>query len=156
VSKSGAPEEPKALAARYGMQIGCIVRETVTMNTRNLRDPANVHLVQILLQKLHERYQFPPEYENLNLKDNKVNQLALTKMSTALASWRTWVKKQIDKKESWEEIKKYEPLLEHDDYVLFKKELETDTFKALLALGKKMYEQNLGHHRLGSGGYRGI
>jgi hypothetical protein len=24
------------------------------------------------------------------------------------------------------------------------------------ALGKKMYEQNLGHHRLGSGGYRGI
>jgi hypothetical protein len=52
-----------------------------------------------------------------------VNQLALTKMSTALASWRTRVKKRIDKKESWEEIKKHEPLLEHDDYVLFKKEL---------------------------------
>jgi hypothetical protein len=80
-----------------------------------------------------------------------VNQLALTKMSTALASWRTWVKKQIDKKESWEEIKKHEPLLEHDDYVLFKEELETDT-----ALGKKMYEQNIGHHCLGSGGSRRI
>jgi hypothetical protein len=62
---------------------------------------------------------------------------------------------QIDKKESWEEIKKHEPLLEHDDYVLFK-QLETDTFKALSVLGKKMYEQNLGHHRLGSGSYRGI
>jgi hypothetical protein len=85
-----------------------------------------------------------------------VNQLALTKMSMALASWRTRVKKRIDQKESWEEIKKNEPLLEHDDYVLFKEELETDTFKALSALGKKMYEQNLGHHRLGSGGYRGI
>jgi hypothetical protein len=96
------------------------------------------------------------EVENLNLKDNKVNQLALTKMSTDLASWRTRVKKRIDKKESWEEIKKHEPLLEHDDYVLFKEELETDTFKALSVLGKKMYEQNLGHHRLGSGGYRGI
>jgi hypothetical protein len=66
------------------------------------------------------------------------------------------VKKRIDKKESWEEIKKHEPLLEHDDYVLFKEELETDTFKALSALGEKMYEQNLGHHHLGSGGYRGI
>jgi hypothetical protein len=77
-------------------------------------------------------------------------------MSTALASWRTRVKKRIDKNESWEEIKKHEPLLEHDDYLLFKEKLETDTFKALSALGKKIYEQNLGHHHLGSGGYRGI
>jgi hypothetical protein len=53
---------------------------------RNLRDPGNAHLVQLLLQKLHERYELPLEYENLNLKDNKVNQLALTKMSMALAS----------------------------------------------------------------------
>jgi hypothetical protein len=29
-------------------------------------------------------------------------------MSMALASWRTRVKKQIDKKESWKEIKKHE------------------------------------------------
>jgi hypothetical protein len=35
---------------------------------------------------------------------------------------------------------KHEPLLEHDDNVLFKEEMETDTFKALSALGKKMYE----------------
>jgi hypothetical protein len=49
-----------------------------------------------------------------------------------------------------------EPLLEHDDYVLFKEELDIDIFKALSALGKKMYDQNIGHHRLGSGGYRGI
>jgi hypothetical protein len=36
VSESGAPEEPKALAAGYRTQIGCIVRETVTINMRNL------------------------------------------------------------------------------------------------------------------------
>jgi hypothetical protein len=89
VSESGVPEEPKALAAGYGTQIGYIIRETVTINTRNFRDPGNAHLVQLLLQKLHERYEFPPDYENLNLKDNTVNQLALTKMSMALASWRT-------------------------------------------------------------------
>jgi hypothetical protein len=34
--------------------------------------------------------------------------------------------------------------------------LETDIFEALSTLGKKMYEQNIGHHHLGSGGYRGI
>jgi hypothetical protein len=129
VNENGIPVEPKALAAGYGTQIGCIVRETMTINTRNLRDPGNAHLIQLLLQKLHERYDFPEEYKNLNLKDNKVNQQALTKISTALASWRTRVKKRIDKKESWEEIKKHEPLLEPDDYVLFKEELETDEKK---------------------------
>jgi hypothetical protein len=36
VSRSGAPEEPKALAVGYRMQIGCIIRETMTINTRNL------------------------------------------------------------------------------------------------------------------------
>jgi hypothetical protein len=66
------------------------------------------------------------------------------------------VKKQIDKKESWEEIKKHEPLLEHDDYVLFKEGLDTDTSKGLSAWGKKMHDQNIGHHHLGSGGYTGI
>jgi hypothetical protein len=156
VSKNGAPEEPKALAAGYGIQISCIIWETVTINMRNLRDPDNANLVQLLLQKLHERYQFPTEYINKKLKDNAVNQLALTKMSTALSSWRTRVKKRIDKKESWEEIKKHEPQLEHDNYVLFKEGLDTDTAKILSAWGKKMHDQNIGHHRLASGSYRGI
>jgi hypothetical protein len=74
VNENSVLVEPKALAAGYGMQIDCIVRETMTINTRNLRDPGNAHLVQLLLQKLHERYDFPEEYKNLNLKDNKVNQ----------------------------------------------------------------------------------
>jgi hypothetical protein len=58
-------------------------------------------------------------------------------MSTALASWRTRVKKRIDKKESWEKIKKHEPLLEHDDYVLFKEELETDPSKLCRCWGRR-------------------
>jgi hypothetical protein len=36
VNENGIPVEPKAIAAGYGTQIGCIVRETVTINTRNL------------------------------------------------------------------------------------------------------------------------
>ena len=154
VSPTGAPEEPKDLVAGYGIQIGCMVRETVMINTRNLRDPANAHLVELLMEKLHRRYKFPDEYDNQLLKGNVVNQAALTKMSTALASWRGRVKKRIDKNKSWEEIKAKEPMLEHDDYMLFKETLETDTAKANSAWGKKLYELNIGHHRLGSGGYR--
>jgi hypothetical protein len=36
LSKSGAPEEPKALATGYEIQIGCIVQEAVMINMRNL------------------------------------------------------------------------------------------------------------------------
>jgi hypothetical protein len=36
VNENGVPVELKALAAGYGMQIDCIVRETVTINMRNL------------------------------------------------------------------------------------------------------------------------
>lgn len=154
VTKCGQPVEPKALAAGYGIQLGVMVRETVTINTRNLRDPANEHFVQLLMEKLHGRYKFPKDYDNQQLKNNPVNQLALTKMSTALASWRARVKKRIDQKKSWEEIKEKEPMLEYDDFVLFKETLETDTMKALSAWGKRMYDANIGHHRLGSGGYR--
>lgn len=154
VSPTGAPEEPKDLAAGYGVQIGCMVREVVTINTRNLRDPANVHLVELLMEKLHGRYKFPDEFDNKVVKGNIVNQAALTKMSTALASWRARVKKRIDEKKSWEEIKAKEPMLEHNDYVLFKETLETDTAKLDSAWGKRLYDQNIGHHRLGSGGYR--
>jgi hypothetical protein len=36
VNENGVSVEPKALAVGYGAQIGCIIRETVTINTRNL------------------------------------------------------------------------------------------------------------------------
>ena len=60
--------------------------ETMTINTRKLRDPTNEHFVQLLMEKLHERYKFPKDYDNQLLKKNPVNQLALTKRSNALAS----------------------------------------------------------------------
>jgi hypothetical protein len=36
VNENSVPVEPKALATGYGTPIGCIVWETVTINTRNL------------------------------------------------------------------------------------------------------------------------
>jgi hypothetical protein len=49
VNENDVPVEPKALATGYGTQIGCIIWETVTINMRNLQDPGNAHLVQLLL-----------------------------------------------------------------------------------------------------------
>jgi hypothetical protein len=39
-----------------------------------------------MIGKLHSRYKFPKPFDNKKLKGNKVNKLALTRMSTALSS----------------------------------------------------------------------
>ena len=39
VSLSGPPQEPRNIAKGYGMQLGCILRETVSINTYDLRSP---------------------------------------------------------------------------------------------------------------------
>ena len=47
----------------------------------------------LLFTKLHERYKFPTDFVNTRLSGNKVNSATLTKMSTALATWRAAVKR---------------------------------------------------------------
>ena len=149
VSRSGQPLEPKEIARGYGMQLGCMLRETVSINTHNLRSKENEALVQNLLMKLHERYTFP---KPLN---KKVESLAITKMSDALSSWKSRVKKKIDKGLSWEEIHAKEPMLDEEEFETFKASLETEEAKAWTKWGKDMRELNIGNHRLGSGGYFG-
>ena len=94
VLPSGLPLEPEDTAKGYNMQIGCIVRESMSINTKDLRTKANEALRQTLLQKLHQRYKFPEPF------NKKVNKLALQKMSTPLSNWKTRVKKKIDDGES--------------------------------------------------------
>ncbi|KAK1664272.1 hypothetical protein QYE76_052431 [Lolium multiflorum] len=55
VSESGLSLEPADIAAGYGMQLGCIVRDSMSINTKHLRSEANERfLVQpILLQLFH-------------------------------------------------------------------------------------------------------
>jgi hypothetical protein len=55
VSESGQPKEPLDVAAGYGMQLGCIVREIMSINTVNLQGEGNEHLVKLCLRKLHRR-----------------------------------------------------------------------------------------------------
>ena len=156
VRSDGVPVEPKELAKGYGIQIGCIVRDTVSINTGNLRTEANAHLVNMLLMKLHARYLFPPPYNNTDPKGNKVNYEALKKMSCYLSSWRTRVHKRIKNKESFDEIRKHEPMLDEAEFKIFKAKCASDEAKRMTEWGKKMRELNIGNHHCGSGGYRGV
>ncbi|KAM0915755.1 hypothetical protein ACQ4PT_010616 [Festuca glaucescens] len=154
VSESGLPLEPADVAAEYDMQLGRIIRESMSINTKHLRSEANERLVDNCLMKLHRRYTFPAEYKNM-AKSNKVNKLAITKMSNALSSWRSQVKNKIEKGESWEKIRRGEPMLDEAEFEIFKAEMASDEAKSWTEWGQQMRDLNIGVHRLGSGGYRG-
>ena len=49
-----------------------------------------------------------------------MNSAALTKMSTALSTWKSMVKRMIDKGDSYEKIKAKYPLMSEDEYKEFK------------------------------------
>ena len=74
----------------------------------------------LLFTKLHERYKFPADFASTRLSGKKVNSAALTKMSTALSTWRSTVKAMIDKGGSYDKIKAKYPLMSEDEYKEFK------------------------------------
>ena len=121
----------------------------MSINTKDIRSTANKALRDVLLQKLHQRYTFPEPF------NKKVDNLAISKMSTALSSWKFWVKKKIEKGLSWEEIKAKEPMLNQEEFEEFKLAFKTEEAKKWTKWGKDMREQNIGNHHCGSGGYRG-
>jgi hypothetical protein len=86
VKSSGQPMEPAKLTTRYGLQLGCIVQESMSINQKNIRAKGNTRLRELLIEKLHNRYKFPEPFVNKKLKGNKANKLALTRMRTALSS----------------------------------------------------------------------
>ena len=82
------PEEPRKC---YGNQVGCIVRECVSINDDDLR--SKEHLTQLLLTKLHKRFKFPDPDDNIEQpwddpKMKKINNHAMGMFSNDLASWK--------------------------------------------------------------------
>src|SRR3954462_947160 len=75
-------------------------------------------------------------------------------MSTALATWRSTVKKMISKGVSYEKIKEANPSISEADYHEFKLKCEDTSTSESSQWGRMMRELNLGVHRLGPGGYR--
>src|SRR3954468_18860013 len=156
VTAIGILEQPECFAEGYGRQVAVILRNTVPITTINLRSRDNNHYCQLLLNKLHGRYKFPDPYNNTHLRGNKVNKWALRKMSKALASWKTWVKKAImgENKKSWEELREKEPMIDEATYNIFKARCESEAAKDASSKGKAMRAQLIGNHHLGAGGYR--
>ena len=154
VDSDGNPTAPERIVKGYSLQLGCILRSTVSINTENLRHPDRGNLRNLLFTKLHERYKFPAEFENTSLKGNKVNNAALTKMSKALSTWKSNVKRMIEKGESYEKIKEKNPSITEDDYNDFKINCSSTVNCQSSQWGKEMRELNLGEHTLGPGGYR--
>ena len=154
VDSDGNPTEPIHIVKGYSLQLGCILRSTVSINTENLRHPDRGNLRNLLFTKLHERYKFPAEFENTSLKGNKVNNAALTKMSKALSTWKSNVKRMIEKGESYEKIKEKNPSITEDDYNDFKINCSSTASSQSSEWGKQMRELNIGEHTLGPGGYR--
>jgi hypothetical protein len=116
VTENGYPLVPEEVVAGYGGQVACILQNTVPLNTVNLRSEENEHYHTLLLQKLHARYIFTPEYVNTDISKNPVNNAAITKMSTVLASWKVRVKKLILKGKTFEEVNKTNPMVTVADY----------------------------------------
>ena len=83
-----------------------------------------------------------------------MNSAALTKMSTALATWRAALKRRILRGDSYEKIKETNPSISEADYLEFKIKCESNASAESSQWGKDMRDLNLGVHKLGPGGYR--
>ena len=83
-----APDEPRKC---YGNQVGCILRETASINDNDLRKKP--HLEHLLLTKLHKRFQFPGRDDRIeNPRDDAamkdINNHAMGMFSNDLAAWK--------------------------------------------------------------------
>ena len=83
-----------------------------------------------------------------------MNSAALTRMSTALSTWKSTVKAMIDKGDSYEKIKAKYPLMREDEYKEFKIKCKSSATSESSQWGKEMRQLNLLVHQLGPDGYR--
>ncbi|KAM3196815.1 hypothetical protein ACQJBY_072489 [Aegilops geniculata] len=152
VSEEGLPVSPKKAEQGYRNALGCILRETVSINETNLRSKANENLRALLISKLHTHYKFPDESLD---ETTPVNNRALCKWSKLLSSWKSKAKSEYLKKDYETEIKKIWPLVSEEDWNLFKQHCETPEVKEMEKWGKDMWAKSIGNRTLGSRGYPG-
>lgn len=89
----GIPASPLHVVWAYGNSLATIVREECNINKDGLRGTDQNCLRNLLLLKLHQRYKFPPSYDNYNQSGNLVNQIALIKFSRAFYAWKMKLRK---------------------------------------------------------------
>ena len=69
-----------------GNTYAAIAREICSINDGYLRRKINKATETLLIQRVHTRYKFPGDYDNLDIKGNLVNEAALGKISKGLGS----------------------------------------------------------------------
>jgi hypothetical protein len=84
--KSGLPKLPEKASRGYGNSVAYILRDTVTINEKNIRQKLKKSIAVLLISKLHARYQFPSPYNGQELTGNLVNTVALGKMCKSLSA----------------------------------------------------------------------
>ena len=84
----GIPASPLHVVLAYNNSLATIVREVCNIKEDGLRGADQNGLRNLLLLKLHQRYKFPPSYDNYNQSGNLVNQIALIKFSRAFCAWK--------------------------------------------------------------------
>ena len=62
------PIEPREVAACYGNQLACILRDTANINATKIRK--NEHLKKLLLTRLHARFLFPGRNDEVDPWDD--------------------------------------------------------------------------------------
>ena len=153
---SGEPLEPQEYAKGFGNTCAAIAREICSINDGYLRRKINLATETLLIQRVHARYKFLADYDNLDIKGNLVNEAALGKISKGLGSWRYRVRKMLlDQDMSFEEIRGHYPQISLADLATFKENEDTPEGRAKREWGKSMRDKNIGHHNLGTRGFLG-
>ena len=151
------PIAPAEARKCYGNQVGCILRETASINDYDLRSIPNME--HLLLTKLHNRFKFPDRDESKTPWDDDamtdINAAAMVKFSNALAAWKVRVKRLIEKNTPWSKIFAENPSLTEAEFLKFKDTCATDEAKLRSEKFKGLQKRNTGKHRLGSRGYIG-
>src|ERR1041384_3268823 len=151
------PIAPAEARKCYGNQVGCILRETASINDYDLRSIANME--HLLLTKLHNRFKFPDRDESKTPWDDDamtdINAAAMVKFSNALSVWKVRVKRLIEKNKPLSKIFAENPSLTEAEFLKFKDTCATDEAKLRSEKFKGLQKRNIGKHRLGSRGYMG-
>jgi hypothetical protein len=129
-------------------------RETANINNTNIRKKLKEPLAVELINWLHARYEFPPSYNNKDLKTNCVNQVALGKFSKALSSWKTFIRNLISSEGGcFKKVHQHYSLISLEDYNRFMETEAKAETKMRREQGKELRSKNVGNHQLGSRGY---
>ena len=149
---NGEPTSPETARRSYGNDIGCI-------NTKNLQAKHNKPLCNLLLMKLHGRYEFPQEDPDKDPTTDPslelVNSKAIVKFTKALSSWKCRLREKIDEGLEFEEIHKKWPMITQEQYTIFKDTMKEPASLDMREWGKDLQAKNIGSHKLGSRGYLG-